>query len=322
MIPRALSCFLCALAVSLSAIAGGPDSAASEAHRASYSKDYKIHVGVLGVTDGEPLTQGDDFKPVWSKTGGKILFFHRVVNDPEVGNWKTAVCIMNVDGSGLEQITSGEFTDFNHTWTRDGSNTPIWNRKHAKGGGYSIYASKIGGKPGEEYPLTDSRHHAWAYSTLMDGRIFVGATPIGMKRGYFLMTPSPDGKPTPTYERVNVPADLFNSGILDRVSISPSEDRICFEYQKGFKYTFPGRTLYVGDFDKEKRTITNLKAFANEEGKNVWFAYPRFTKDESAIMYHAGGKLFLYDLANGTTKKVSVDDKAYYIYPHGEASPK
>ena len=131
------------------------------------------------------------------------------------------------------------------------------------------------------------------------------------------MTPNPGGEPG--LERVR--CELAAKGILDRISVSPSETKICFEYQEGFKYEFPGRTLYVADFDVEKRTITNLKAFANAEGERVWFAYPRWVKDESAIVYHAGGKLFLYTLADGKTRQVSTDDKADYRYPHGEATP-
>jgi hypothetical protein len=39
-------------------------------------------------------------------------------------------------------------------------------------------------------------------------------------------------------------------------------------------------------------------------------------------MYHAGRKLFLYDLGDRSTLKVSTDDSADYRYPHGEATPK
>lgn len=83
----------------------------------------------------------------------------------------------------------------------------------------------------------------------------------------------------------------------------------------------PGRTLYVADFDVKARTITNAKPFANEERQKVWFDYPRWTKDGAAIVYMAGGKLFLYTLADGSTKQVSTDPKADYRYPHGEATP-
>jgi hypothetical protein len=44
-----------------------------------------------------------------------------------------------------------------------------------------------------------------------------------------------------------------------------------------------GRTLYVADFDPKKRTIASAKPFADEEGEPVWFAYPRWTGDETAV---------------------------------------
>ena len=292
---------------------------APEKHRSSYYKDGQIHVNVLGTPEEKPLTKGHwDFKPSWSKTDGKLVFFRRLVNDKEVSNWKTAICIISVDGTGFHQITDGTHTDFNQTWTRDGTNTPIWNRKHPKKNSYQVMSGKIGAKPGEEIALTDNRYHTWAFTCLTDGRILVGSTPPKRPRGYYLMTPSPGSEPR--YERIQ--CELDKTGVLARVSLSPDETKVCFEYQKGFKHSVPGRTLYLADFDAEKRTMTNFKDFANEEGKNVWFAYPRWTKDASEIVYHAGGKLFLYKLSDGSTRKVSTDDKADYRYPHGEATPK
>jgi Tol biopolymer transport system component len=306
---------LCSAAVFVSPFV----SAAEEGHRSSYYKDGEIHVNVLGTPEEEPLTTGHwDFKPSWSKTGEKLVFFRRLVNDREVSNWKTAICVINVDGSGFHQITDGTHTDFNQTWTRDGTNTPIWNRKHPTRGSYQVVAGKIGGKPGEEIALTDKGYHAWAFTCLMDGRILVGATPPKRKRGYYLMTPNPGGEPK--FERIR--CELEKGGVLARVSLSADETKVCFEYQKGFKQSVSGRTLYLADFDVEKRAMTNFQAFANEAGKPVWFAYPRWTKDTTAIVYHAGGKLFLYHLADGSTERVSTDDKADYRYPHGEAMPK
>lgn len=46
-----------------------------------------------------------------------------------------------------------------------------------------------------------------------------------------------------------------------------------------------------------------------------------FHKGEASIVYHAGGKLFLYTLADSSTRRVSTDDTADYRYPHGEATP-
>ncbi|MEC9055854.1 MAG: hypothetical protein VX633_11140, partial [Verrucomicrobiota bacterium] len=231
-------------------------------HRSSYYKDGEIHVNVLGSGEGKPLTKGHwDFKPSWSRTGDMLVFFRRLKNNPDVVKWKTAICIIKVDGSGFHQLTDGTHTDFNQTWTRDGTNTPIWNRRNPQTGTFRVMASRVGARPGEEYALTGKGYHAWAYTTVNDGRIFVGGNPPGQKRGYFLMRPNRKG--IPRFERVA--CELAGKGTLDRVSISPSQKKICFEYTRGFKRKVAGRTLYHADFDVDKRLISNAKPFANEE---------------------------------------------------------
>ena len=287
--------------------------------RGSYYVNGEIHVNTYGEPENKPLTAGhNDFKPSWSKTGDMLVFFRRLKNDPDVAKWKTAIHIIHADGTGLHQLTDGTHTDFNQTWTRDGTNTPIWNRKRPQTGGYVVMASKVGAKPGEEVALTSTGHHTWAYTCLTDGRILVRSNPTDQGMGYYLMTP---GKNTnPTFERID--CDLAKTGVLDRVSLSPTETRVCFEFQRGFKRQVPGRTLYVADFDATSRTITNAQPFANEKEKQVWFAYPRWSKDESSIVYHAGGKLYIYKLEDGSTHKISTNDKADYRYPHFEDAPK
>ena len=297
----------------------GSEGSTPEGFRGSYFVGGQIHVNVYGTSEGKPLTTGHwDFKPSWSKTGDMLVFFRRLKTDSDVSKWKTAIHVINVDGTGLHPLSDGTHTDFNQTWTRDGTNTPIWNRKNPKTGGYCVMASKVGASPGDEIALTDNRYHTWAFTCLMDGRILVRSKHPKLGWGYYLMTPGKNANPK--FEHIS--CDLEKTGVLDRVSLSPSETRICFEYQPGFKKQVPGRTLYVGDFDVRKRAITNLKAFANADGKPVWFAYPRWSKDESAIVYHAGKKLFLYTLADGSTKKVSTNDRADYRYPHMEDTPK
>jgi hypothetical protein len=191
----------------------------------------EIHVNEYGTPEGEPLTSGhQDFKPSWSKTDDMLVFFRRLKNDPVVTNWKTAIHVINVDGTGLHPLSDGTHTDFNQTWTRDGTNTPIWNRKHPERVSFQVMASKVGNKPGQEIALTDKSYHTWAYSCLIDGRILVQCAHPTQGRGYFLMTPDPGGEPR--FERIE--CELATKGILDRVSISPSETKVCFEYQ-GFR---------------------------------------------------------------------------------------
>ena len=291
----------------------------STGYRGSYFKNGEIHVNVYGTPEGKPLTSGhQDFKPSWSKTGDMLVFFRRLKNDRVVTNWKTQIHVINVDGTGLHALTDGTHTDFNQTWTRDGTNTPIWNRKNPATDGFYVMKSRVGAKPGEEVALTDKRYHTWAYTCLMDGRILVQCAHPRQGHGYYLMTPRADAQPT--FEPID--CDMATRGILDRVSISPTETRVCFEYQTGFKYKDTGRTLYIADFNASEPSITNAKAFANEARADRWFAYPRWTKDEAAIVYHASPSLYLYMLKDGSTRKVSTTVGADYRYPHIEATPK
>ncbi len=297
----------------------GKEEMEGTGYRGSYFKNGEIHVGEYGTPEGKPLTSGhQDFKPSWSKTGDMLVFFRRLKNDPVVTNWKTQIHVINVDGTGLHPLSDGTHTDFNQTWTRNGTNTPIWNRRHPDKVSFQVMASKVANKPGQEIALTDNSYHTWAYTCLIDGRILVQSAHPKHGWGYFLMTPNPGNEPG--FERID--CELAKKGILDRVSISPSETKVCFEYQTGFKHNMTGRTLYIADFDAKKPSITNAKAFANEEGANRWFAYPRWTNDETAIVYHASPSLYLYTLKDESTRKVSTKDGADYRYPHCEATPK
>ena len=290
--------------------------------RASYYMNGEIHVNELGQPKGKPLTTGHwDFKPSWSKTCNKLVFFRRYKDDPVTVNWLSAICIINVDGTGFHQLTDATVANFNPTWTRDGFNTPIWNRKNPATGSFHVMQSKVGGKPGEEVAITDESYHTWAYSSLTDGRILVSSTHPTQGWGYYLMTPHVGGKPL--FEHID--CELAKKGLLDRISVSPSEKRACFEFQMGFTYKDPGRTLYIADFDVQKRTITNARGFANQQEKPIWYAYPRWIDSEAAVVYHSyetgKGQLYVYRLEDGCTKRVSKNAGADYRYPHGEAAP-
>lgn len=304
-------------------IARAGETPSPRASRISYFCNGEIHVNEVGKPEGKPLTSGQpwDFKPSWSKTGDHLVCFRRLKDDPVVGNWKSAIFIINADGSGFHTLSDGTHTDFNPTWTRDGKNSPIWNRKNAKGGGYHVMQSKIGGKPGEEIALTDESFHTWAHSCLMDGRIFVNSWHPTQGWGVFLLTRR-EGK-EPLFERVQ--CELATKGELHRASISPSEKKICFEYLVGHKFKEPGHTLYIADFDAQQRAITNPKAFANEEAKPIWFAYPRWINGDSAVVYHSTqtgkGQLYVYQMEDGSTRRVSTNAAADCRYPHSEAAP-
>ena len=303
-------------------LARAGEPTAQRGPRISYYCNGEIHVNQVGQPEGKPLTTGHmDFKPSWSKTGNMLVCFRRTKDDLVTVNWKSAIFIINADGTGFHQLSDGTRTDFNPTWTRDGLNTPIWNRKNDKTGGFCVMQSRVGHKPGQEVAITDESFHNWAHSCLTDGRILVNSAHPALGWGVFVMTRRDDGKPL--YERVQW--ELNAKGQMHRASISPSENKICFEYLAGAKFTEPGHTLYIADFDVQKRAITNLKAIANQAGKPVWFAYPRWIGGEAAVVYHSGetgkNQLYVYRLADGTTRRVSTNAGADYRYPHGEAAP-
>jgi len=291
--------------------------------RISYFFNGELHVSEPGEPEGKPLTTGHmDFKPSWSKTGNKLIFFRQSHDDPDVTKWKSAICIIDVDGTGFHQLSDGTHTDFNPTWTRDGLNTPIWNRKQDNpNGGFQVMESKLGYGPGQEVALTDDTHHTWAHSILMDGRILVSRSRPKQAQGYFLMTRRVGA--TPLFEPLS--CELEPNGMLDRISISPNEKKVCFDFIPGFTFAYPGRTLYIADFDAGQMTITNVKAIANRDGKKIWYDYPRWIDGEAGVVYHSGetgkNQLYIYRLEDGTTRRVSTNANADYRYPHGEAAP-
>ncbi len=297
-------------------------------HRGSYALNGRIHVGRFGHPDGEPVTTGrrdqPDMKPSWSKEGDLLVFFRLMKYAEQIPDWKTAICVVKTDGTGFRMLTDGTHTDFNPTWTRDGSNLVVLNRQNPETRGYVVIQAEPDGKPGDEYVVSDPRHHTYAYSCLEDGRMFVSSSYRPSKGGYFLMTPSREGKAQ--YEPLE--CELARVGRLDRVSISPDETKICFEVQKGFgEYRYPGRTLYVADFDAKELAITKPKVIANGEGApDVTYLYPRWTRDQSAVVYHSNkngrNQLYMYRLEDGSTVRVSANPRGDYMFPHGEATPK
>ena len=249
--------------------------------RISYFVNGEIHVNVPGRPEGTPLTTGHmDFKPSWSKTGDMLVCFRRTKDDPVTVKWKSTIFIINVDGTGFHQLTDGTRTDFNPTWTRDGRNTPIWNRKNDKTGGFFVMQGRVGGQPGQEVAITDEGYHTWAYSSLTDGRLLVGSRHPTLGWGYFLMTRR-DGA------GAAVRAHRLRAGVAgpagpgQRVA---QRDEGLLRVPEGFRVQGPGRTLYIADFDATSRRITNLKAIANKEGKPYWFAYPRWIEGEAAVV--------------------------------------
>lgn len=291
----------------------------------AYALNGELHVNVFGTPEGRPITSGhQDMKPSWSKTGDWLVFFRLTQYAPQVLDWRTAICVVNADGTGFGKLTDGTHTDFNPTWTRDGTNLAVFNRRDPKTGGFGVMASEHDANPGDERLISDRRYSTYAYTCLKDGRMLVSSRAPPAGRGYFLMTPSGEGPAS--YEPVNFAFPL--GGTIDRVSLTPSETKLCYERQKGFgPYRYPGRTLYIADFDVKTRTVSNPRAITDAApDPNVVRLYPRWTSDESAVVYHCNvtGKqqLYMYRLADGSTVRVSTDADANCMFPCGKRTPK
>ena len=291
----------------------------------AYARNGRLHVGVFGAPDGKPITTGPgDMKPSWSKTGDKIVFFRVTKWAAEVNNWKTAICVVNADGTGFHKVTDGTQTDFNPTWTRDGMEKAVINRRNPKSGSFTVYTTTAGTKPGDEVAVSDKRLSTFAYTCLKDGRMFVSCGNHPSGGGYFLMTPSAEGKVK--YERVNFAFPL--KGFIDRVSLTPSETKLCAENQTQLgPYRYPGRTLFIADFDVSSRTVSNRKPITDTKpDPDVLRLYPRWSADESAVIYHCNmtgkNQLYMYRLKDGATIRVSANANADYMFPCGQASPK
>ncbi len=98
-----------------------------------------------GRLQGQTLTQGSFLSPDLSYDGQSVVFAyvecqgdrdHRYHTDPSRGHWHTKRCYhlfkVNVDGTGLEQLTDGTWNDFDPCWLPNGRVAFITERR----GGY------------------------------------------------------------------------------------------------------------------------------------------------------------------------------------------
>jgi len=301
-----------------------PEAAKTD-QRGVYAVNGRLHVSVFGTPDGEPITTGpDDMKPSWAKTGDWIVFFRRTESAPRVSDWKTAICVVKTDGTGFRKLTDGTQTDFNPTWMRDAKNVILFSRRNPANSKYVIYQTAPDSNPGDEVPVSDPRYGSFALSCVKDGRIFVSSSGHPDKAGYYLMTPGKDGKAT--YEPVKFA--FKPDGFPDRVSITPGETKMTYEFQHGNgPYQYPGRTIYIADFDVTTRTVSNPLAITDPKpDPKITVLYPRWTKDESAVVYHCNktgkSQLYMYRLKDKSTTRVSTNPEANYMFACGEATPK
>ena len=266
-----------------------------------FSSDGGLYVSSLKRKKVEKITSGGyDFRPSYIKTGNKIVFirFMEIPARIDFRIFKTAVCTVNNDGSNLKVLTDGSCFDINATWSRDGKNNIIFSRYDDKIRKSQIFIN-TSGNPGEEKLISNPQYVEEANTCLKDGRIIIFST---NKNKYYALTPKfgSIGK----YEEIKL---NFNAiGLLDKISLSPDESKICFDMKEGFNHDQDGRTIYYGDFDVKSLTISNIVSIT-EPSENGLDA--RWVKDEKKIIFSSTKsgtrQLYIYNLKTKKITKIS-----------------
>lgn len=286
----------------------GPPAHVTDARWVS-SDNLRVTVNSYGRPKSYLTSGFADFKPVWSKTEAMVTFFRQLRGGSEFFMWKTKLCVIGADGTGLRELTSGDFTDFNPTWTRDGSNLILFNRYAVRGSDSNdIYWTSPTASPGEEVMLSSPKErYEWVFSGLRDGRLFIDRisflAPATERVRSFLLTPNPGG--VATYEEVARPTTKF----WHKLSVSPSETKVAYMLDNNDNMsTYADVVLYYADFDVRTLTVTNPVAITLDDPQTIE-EYPRWSADESLIIYDSNrsGKyqMYAYRLADGTTERVS-----------------
>lgn len=259
------------------------------------------------------LTRADrDFKPVSSPDGKTFVFFRvRTYGDGSFETWRTALYIVGADGSGLRQLTSGEFADYNPTFMRDDSNRIAFNRYNRLGRRASeIYLTtpdaKIGSEQRVSHPTIPA--YEWVYSSLKDGRLFIHRIQ-SQEREVYLLTPKPGG--VGVYERVRMPSNHY----IHKASIASSETKITYMFDNDNNgATYNDAQIAWAKFDAGALRVYDQKLITPDDRATI-DEYPKWTPDETMVLYDsdraAPGKgvfqIYAYRIADGVERVLSLD---------------
>ena len=272
------------------------------------------------ITDGKSSevtfltnSQYNDYKPVISPDGNYIAFFRAFSEGSDFFRWKTAIFVMDIDGSNLRQLTDDTYMNTEPYWARDGSNRITWNRMiHSSLGtkGTYVYETDIDASPGDERQIS-STNWEWSNSNLQDGRIFVQRD-----EAFFLMTPNGTNS---IYEKISYP-DTYH--YLHKLSISDDETMIAYMKKvepNGDDY-YNSQIVYAS-FDASVPEITNeVVMVPKDTSKFSW--YVSISEDNRYIIYAEDGKIMLHDVASGNNIQVSTRSDIEYRYPTFEHTSK
>jgi hypothetical protein len=261
------------------------------------------------------LTRADrDFKPVSSPDGKTLVFFRvRTYGNGTFETWRTAIYVIKADGSGLRQITSGEFSDYNPTFLRDGSNRIAFNRYNRLGHQTSeIYLTSPSATIGEEQRVSHPTIPAyeWVYSSLKDGRLLIHRIQ-SQEREVYLLTPVPGG--LGTYQRVQMPSNHY----IHKACIAPSETKITYMFDNDNNgATYNDAQIAWAKFDAKTLRVYDQKLITPDDPATI-DEYPKWTPDETMVLYDsdkaAPGKgvfqIYAHRTADGVERVLSLDPR-------------
>jgi Tol biopolymer transport system component len=266
------------------------------------------------------LTHSDkDFKPISSPDGKTLVFFRvQTYGDGSFETWRTAICVINTDGTGFRQLTDGKHSDYNPTFMRDGTNRIAFNRYNEAGKHEcKIFLTTTSSSPGEEkqvsHPTISS--YEWVYSTLKDGRLFVHRIESAARQAY-LLTPNPGG--LGKYERVQMPSNQY----FHKACISPSETRITYMYdQDNNGATYADARIAWAKLDVKARRVYDQVLITDDSPKTIE-EYPKWSPDEAEVLYDSnkargGGdiyQIYAYQLATGKERNLLPDASHNYQF--------
>lgn len=286
------------------------------------SKDFQISINQTNGP-GIRLTSGHrDFKPSWSNEGNMLTFFRLVDQNRAFHTWRTKICVINTDGSGFKELTAGDFPHFNPTWTRDGTNRIIFNRRSKDPAlRNQIHLTSPNGSIGDEQLIShpSNTYYEWAFSGLKDGRIVIDRKGENLNKT-FLLTPNPGGMGN--YEEVSRPTDK----IWHKLSVSPNETKVTYMLDNdGVLSTYQDVVIAIAEFDKKNLSIKNQRIIT-EFNDDYTVEYPRWTKDECCVVYDSNKtgnyQIYAYHLDKKSTVRISPDLDKDYRYANMEGLPK
>ncbi len=217
------------------------------------SSGIQIYTITPDFSDRRQLTDtGTNYNPMWSPDGSKIVFSSR-----RDGSWR--ICVMNSDGSGQTQLTSGPGDDQYPSWSPDGLSIAFGSNRN---GNYEIYRMNADGTEQTRLLANPGPRQDYWPRWSPDGTqiVFFDSNASGTLRDIFVIN-SDGSRPG------NLTGD-YPPTVNDFPSWSPDGTRIAFE---SFREHSPSQSygIYLMDrngFDPIRITPAGIAAY----GSPVW----------------------------------------------------